>query len=265
MNKGRMTLGLLVVSLAAPGLYAQTGPAKPVAAAQGAPAAQAAVNPVDPASIEALKAMGAYLRTLKRFNVSTELTGERVLEDGQKLQHSALAEIDAASPNNLRARMSSARAEREIFYNGKKATLYLPDQKYYSTVDYSGTLGELVVEMEARYGVQIPMADLFLWGTPNAPLDSIQSAMFAGQDFIGTDLCNHYAFRQNETDWQIWITAGGKPLPRKIVITNRADEARPQSVSYYDWNLKPAFKDAIFRFTPPKGATAVELRSLEKK
>ena len=63
--------------------------------------------------------------------------------------------------------------------------------------------------------------------------------MNAGQDFVGDDLCDHYAFRQGKIDWQIWITAGGKPLPRKIVITNRADEARPQSVSLIDWNLKP--------------------------
>ena len=43
------------------------------------------------------------------------------------------------------------------------------------------------------------------------------------------------------------------------MITNRGDEARPQSVSLLDWDLKPTFKDSIFKFTPPKGATAVEL------
>ena len=113
--------------------------------------------------------------------------------------------------------------------------------------------------------MEIPLSDLFLWGTPAAPLDKIDSAMNAGQDFIGDDLCDHYAFRQGSFDWQIWITTGSKPLPRKLVITNRSDEARPQSVSLIDWNLKPTFKDAVFKFTPPKGATAVELRPLDKK
>ena len=72
-----LTPGLLALALAlaAPGASAQTA----------APAAAA----VDPASIQALKDMGAYLQTLKRFHVSTELTGERVLADGQKLQHMA--------------------------------------------------------------------------------------------------------------------------------------------------------------------------------
>jgi hypothetical protein len=246
----------LALSLAAPGIYAQNATVdttKPV------------VNAVDPASIQALKSMGAHLQSLKRFQVSTELTGERVLADGQKLQHTATADVSVERPNKLRARMFSSRAEREIFYDGKLATLYIPAQKYYSTVNFDDNVGGLVTKLEARYNVEIPLSDLFLWGTPAAPLDKIDSAMNAGQDFIGKDLCDHYAFRQGNIDWQIWITTGKKPLPRKLVITNRSDEARPQSISLIAWNLNPTFKDAVFKFVPPKGATEVELHSLEKK
>jgi hypothetical protein len=217
------------------------------------------VNPVDPAAIQALKDMGTQLQALKRFHVSTELTGERVLADGQKLQHVATAEMDVARPNRVRIHMSSARAERQLFFNGSTVTLYTPAQKYYSTVAFTGTLGDLVERLKARYDVELPLSDLFVWGTAAAPLDQMDSAMNAGQDFIGDDLCDHFAFRQGQIDWQIWITADGKPLPRKIVITNRADEARPQSVSLIDWNLKPTFADTVFTFTPPKGARAIEL------
>ena len=251
-----LALVLLTLALSAPFAHSQsTPPPEP---------AKAAASAINPGSIQALKDMGAHLQTLVRFSVSTELTGERVLTDGQKLQHSASAELDAHRPNMLRARMFSARAEREIFYDGKLATIYIPAQKAYSTVEFTGNLGELISKLEQRYGVEIPLSDLFLWGTPAAPLDKIDSAMNAGQDYIGKDLCDHYAFRQGNVDWQIWITTGSKPLPRKLVITNRSDEARPQSVSLIDWNLKPTFKDSVFKFTPPKGATAVELHSLEQ-
>ncbi len=245
---------LLILSLTAPGSYAQDAP-------KGS--AEPEANAVNPASIQALKDMGAHLQSLKRFKVSTELTGERVLADGQKLQRSATANLEVTHPNKMRARMHSSRAEREIFYDGKMATIYIPAQKTYSSVEFTGKLGELISKLEERYGVEIPLADMFRWGTPEAPLDKMDSAMNAGQDFIGDDLCDHYAFRQGDLDWQIWITTGSKPLPRKLVITNRSDEARPQSVSLIDWNLKPTFKDTVFKFTPPKGTTAVELRSLE--
>jgi hypothetical protein len=249
-------LGLLAVSLAVASAHAQTAAPS---------AAQPAANAVDPASIQALRDMGAYLQTLKRFRVSTELTGERVLADGQKLQHTATADMDVSRPNMLRVRMHSARSEREVFYDGKAFTLYTPVQKYYSTVEISEPIGGLIDRLEARYGVQIPMQDLFRWGTAAAPFDKIESAMNAGQDFVGDDLCDHYAFRQGKIDWQIWIETGAKPLPRKVVITNRGDEARPQSVQMFDWNLKPGFKDSVFRFAPPKGATKVEIVPLKTK
>jgi hypothetical protein len=173
--------------------------------------------------------------------------------------------MDVDRPNRLRALMRSARSQRELIYDGKTVTLFTPAQKYYSTVEFVGTIGELINRLEERFGVELPLSDLFLWGTPAAPLDKIESAMNAGQDFIGHDLCDQYAFRQGTIDWQVWITTGSKPLPRKIVITNRADEARPQSVSLIDWNLKPTFKDSVFMFTPPKGATKIEIVPLKTK
>jgi hypothetical protein len=188
-----------------------------------------------------------------------------VLADGQKLQHGATATLEVERPNRLRAVMISARSERRLIYDGKTVTLYTPAQKVYSTVPFTGSLGELVEQLENRYAVELPLSDLFIWGTAAAPIDKIESAMNAGQDFIGKDLCDHYAFRQGQIDWQIWITAGAKPLPRKIVITNRADEARPQSVSLLDWNLKPTFTNATFSFTPPKGATAIEILPRKSK
>jgi hypothetical protein len=256
MMRKMLLLSLLAMSVAASSALAQAAPA-----GSAAPAA----NAVDPGSIQALKDMGAHLQSLKRFQVTSELTGERVLADGQKLQHTAAAEMDVDRPNKLRAWMHSARSERELVYDGKTATLYAPAQKYYSTVDFVDTLGGLIDRLEAKYGVQVPLSDLFVWGTPAAQLDKIESAMNAGQDFVGNDLCDQYAFRQDKIDWQIWITTGSKPLPRKIVVTNRADEARPQSVTLLKWNLKPSFTDAAFKFTPPKGATAIEIVPLKTK
>jgi hypothetical protein len=203
--------------------------------------------------------MGAHLQSLKRFSVSIDLTGERVLEDGQKLQHTATADLFVDRPNRIRAAMRSARTEREIVYDGKAVTLYSPAQKYYSTVAFDGDLSALIDQLRTRYGVEFPLADLFAWGTPDAPTDQFESAMFAGQDFIGSDVCDHYAFRQKDIDWQIWIATGAKPLPRKIVITRRDDDARPQSVSILHWTTSPSFKDSVFTFRPPEGSKKIEL------
>jgi hypothetical protein len=245
-----LVLSLLAVSLAAASAYSQTAPAS---------AAQPAANAVDPAAIQALKDMGKYLQTLNRFAVSTEVTGENVLADGQKLQHTATADMDVQRPNKIRVVMKSARNERELVFDGKMVSLKTPAQKVYGTLELAGTIGDLIERLEGQYGMQIPLDDLFRFGTPAADFSKIESAMNAGQDFVDGDLCDHYAFRSDKVDWQIWIETGSRPLPRKIVITSRTDEARPQSVQFIDWNLKPAFKDAVFKFTPPKGGKKIEI------
>jgi hypothetical protein len=249
MVRRLLLLCLLALSAVAPGVHAQTAPA-----GTAAPAA----NAVDPAAIQALKDMGAYLQTLKRFHVSTQVTGERVLADGQKLQRMATAEVDAERPNRLRIAMQSARLQRVLYYDGKTFTLHQPSQKVYSSVEFEDDIPGLVGRLQ-KYGVEMPLTDLFVWGTPAAPIDRIESAMNAGPDFVDDDLCEHYAFRQGKFDWQIWVVAGNKPLPRKMVITRRDDDARPQSVHLIDWNLKPVFKSTTFRFTAPKGVTRVEM------
>jgi hypothetical protein len=251
-------------ALTAGGLCVTAGTACAQQPAPSQPAQeQPTTNPVSLESIQALKDMGAFLQTLRRYQATVEVTGERVLVDGQKLQHTAMATVAVSRPNKLRARIVSPRSERELVFDGKTVTLYAPAQKYYSTVEFVDTISALVTRLQEKFGVEVPLADLFLWGTPAAPVDQIQSGMNAGQDFVDEDLCDHYAFRQGNYDWQLWIMAGGKPLPRKVVITNRADEARPQSVSMIDWDLKPMFKDSTFTFKPPKGATKVEIVPLK--
>jgi hypothetical protein len=191
--------------------------------------------------------------------VSTERTGEKVLPDGQKLQHTATADLEVQRPNKVRVLMKSARNERVLIYDGKILSLNTPAEKFYGTLELEGTLGDVIDRLETKYGMQIPLDDLFRFGTPEARFDNIESAMNAGQDFVDGQLCDHYAYRSGKIDWQIWIASGSKPLPRKIVIVNRADDARPESIQLLDWNLKPTFKDAVFKFTPPKGSKKIEI------
>ena len=251
MLRNRWMLGLLAVLLLAPDLRAQT--------ASPNTAAPPAANAVNAGAIQALKDLGAHLQTLKRFQVTSNVSGERVLTDGQKLQHTASATLYVSRPDKVRVRMASARSQRDLIYDGRTVTLYTPAQKSYSTVDFSGTVGQLVGALQTKFGVEVPLSDLFVWGTPEAPVDSIESAMNAGQDLIDGEVCDHYAYRQGPLDWQIWISAGSKPLPRKLVITNRADEARPQSVSLIDWDMKAVAASSAYTFKPPKGAKAIDM------
>lgn len=222
-------------------------------------ASSSSQNLVDPAAIQSLKDMGAYLRSLRRYEVSLDLTGERVLQDGQKLMHSATADLQVAAPNRIRATTTTATSRRVLTYDGRRVSLLFPDSNYYSTVDFSGTVAELIDKLETNYRIEFPAADLFKWGTAAAPVTDIQSAMNAGQAIVGNTLCDHYAFRQPGIDWQIWLRAEGDRVPMKLVITSLGDEARPQSTTVFHWDFNPSFRDSVFSFVPPSGAKAIDM------
>jgi hypothetical protein len=130
---------------------------------------------------------------------------------------------------------------------------------YYATVEAPATIRLLADALDANYGISLPLTDLFLWGTEGASTEGITAATSLGTSVVGGTTCSHYAFRQDDIDWQVWIQKGDYPLPRKLVITTRTDDARPQYTASYSWDLAPSFNDAAFTFDAPEGALRVVL------
>jgi hypothetical protein len=219
---------------------------------------------VDPASIAALTSMSAYLRTLKTFQVEAATATDEVLEDGQLVKYNGTTNIVAQFPNKLLADVSSDRNERQYVYDGKTFTLLARRAGYYATVPAPATVRELADVLSAKYDIEVPLSDLFLWGAPGWNSASITSAVDIGPGEVGGTTCEHYAFRQEGVDWQLWIQKGDFPLPRKLVITTTTDPARPQHTAIYTWNLAPSVNDAAFTFTPPSGARKIVLATIEK-
>jgi len=227
-----------------------------------APAAAASADntpTVDPQAVAALEKMGRYLRSLKNFSLHGDTTIDVVTEDGQKLQFPGTVEYKVRTPNGLQLTWKTDRKERELFYDGKQLTIYGPKNKYYATVDAPPTLHELISVARDDYGIELPLPDLFLWGTPEAPVSALQAATFVGPARIDGTVTEQYAFRQDGVDWQLWLETGDKPLPRRLVITTTTDPAQPQYTTTLTWNTNAALKDSAFTFVPPKGAAKIEM------
>lgn len=206
---------------------------------------------IDTSAVNALKRMGTYLRTLNAFQIEADVTTEEVLRDGQKVQLENHVQLVASRPNRLRVEVSSDRKERLFVFDGKQFTLFAPRQKFYSTIDAPPTIVELATLLEDKYDVDLPLVDLFRWGTSDEQIRAIRAAKNIGPSTIDDITCQHYAFRQDGLDWQVWIQNGAYPLPLRIVLTTLTDEARPQHRAQYSWNLAPSFNEAAFAVQPP--------------
>lgn len=233
------------------------------ATAQQAPApAGSSPAAIEPAAMAALKSMGAYLRTLKSFQVEASTTTEQVLDDGQKVQVSGVTNLVARMPDRLRVDVVNDRHERLYLYDGKDFTLWARRVNFYATVPAPPTVAQLANALEQKYGIEVPLVDLFRWGAAGFTEPGITAAMDIGPSQVEGTTCEHYAFRQEGLDWQVWIQRGDDPLPRKLVLTTLTDQARPQHTATYTWNLAPSFNEAAFTFDPPPEAGRVVLAEI---
>jgi hypothetical protein len=232
-----------------------------VAAAPQAPAQS--TSDIDPDAMAALNKMGTYLRSLKAFQIRAAITSESVLDDGQKVETDLVADLLVDKPDKLRMEATGDKQHRTYFYDGKTFTLFAQRLNFYATVPAPPTIVELIDTLDEKFDIELPLVDMFTWGTPRAAVREIKSAMDLGPTSIGGVTCEQFAFRQPGIDWQIWIQSGDYPLPRKLVITTLTDEARPQYTSVYTWNLAPSFNEAAFVFDKPKDALKITFADVQ--
>lgn len=253
--RGGIRLAAAVAGAAALLVWAGIGPA----------VAQSPPGERDAKAIEALTSMGKYLRSLKTFTVSADTTTDEVLENGQKVQFGGTVRYQVQAPDRLRAEVRGERRHRQFYFDGKTITQYAPRVKYYASVPAPGTIAQALEMADKKYDIDVPLADLFLWGTDKSGVNDIREAMTLGVDRIGSADCDHYAFRQEGVDWQVWIERGKRPLPCKLVITTTDEPAQPQYSAVFKWDLAPKIDPATFTFVPPKDAKKIQVAPVASK
>ena len=236
-----------------------------LAAALAAPAAAQDDAPdpprIDPAALEAARAMGERLRALDAFTIEATLSTEEVLESGETLLHLERLTADIDPPGGLRMELRSPGRERVFLYDGARAVLWGPITRYYTAVPFSGTLTALVQETARRYDYHVPLSDLFLWGTEAADLARVTQAQYVGADYLGGRVCDHYAFRQEGVDWQLWIDTAEAGLPCAYRITDLSDPARPSFAATLTIGTGAVFDDRRFTFAAPDDAVEIPFQA----
>jgi hypothetical protein len=265
MNRLHITTAVLALALGT----GQTGMAQP-ARSQSPQASLALAQPaavasaVEEEAIEALRAMSRYLMTATTLEINTVGTLDVVTNDGQRIQLDGTTNYKIRRPGFVIDYRSDIKSRRFI-YDGRTFTVYSPTLGFYSTVPAPPTNREVLEAAYNRFGIELPLEDLFRWGDGSiedrtAALQSGSKVGTATLDGVATD---HYAFREADTDWQVWIQQGDQPLPLKLVIVDRTDPARPTFTSRMSWRFNPTFTDADFTFVPDANARRIQMATFQ--
>jgi hypothetical protein len=216
---------------------------------------------VDPDAQSVLAAMSNYLGGLRSFSFEYSAADEVVTTDGQKLQFLHSGEMTVQRPDKLHATRRGAAGTAEIFLDGRGLTLFGKNADGYLQLDASNI--DAAVEAVRKFGFDAPGADLLV----SAPLDGstadMTSGSHIGMTFIDGVEVHQLAFRGAEVDWQLWVTAGDKPLPVRYVVTTKSIGSGPQyTLQMRGWNIAPQVDAARFAFAPPQGARKLDPTSV---
>jgi hypothetical protein len=249
---GKKTFILAVIAILFLGFSGWGSASNPAPDPQGAP--QASPHPD-----KILKEMGDFLKSQKQFSFRAEITDDQVYAGGYKLQFSMDLEAFMRRPDKLRVNGRGDLENQEFFYDGKTLTIYHKDKNLYAIAPMPPTIEEALTKAHREFDVQVVLADLACSNVYDFMIDDVTKRLYVGLNRVRGVPCHHLAFDQDDLHWQIWIETGDKPLPRKMLITQKRLLGSPQWTAYLsDWNFSTELADSLFTFVPPAEARRIE-------
>jgi len=202
-----------------------------------------------------LKAMSDYVRNQKTIELTFDSDIEVITPQMEKIQFTNSGEVLLSRPDKLRAHRVGGYADVELYFDGKIASILGKNINGYAQFDAPGSVDQLIEALRAGYGIALPGADLLMSNSYDVLVAGVKEAKHIGRGVIDGRECEHLAFRNFDTDWQLWVEVGEKPIPRKLVITSKTLNNAPQytlRVKGWKTGVEPARE--AFTFTPPAGA-----------
>ncbi|MFG1477773.1 DUF2092 domain-containing protein [Xanthobacter sp. V4C-4] len=238
-------------ALAAPPASQPTSPAAPL------PLEDRAATTIDPAAVAALTRMGETLAALNSFELTARTTVEVTLKDEHQVQIGGVVHYWVKRPDRVRIDSETDTLSRQYFFDGKTFTLVAPNDRYFAQTEGRGTIRDTLAFAAQALDIEVPLADLFDWGTAEAPLKQFERGFYVGTAKIDGTTTEHYALIGKDFDFEIWIQQGDVPLPLKLSLVDHRAAAGPRFTATLSWRPDAAIPDDIFTFVPSKDVARI--------
>jgi hypothetical protein len=206
-----------------------------------------------------LKSMSDYVGSQQTIELTFDSDIEVITPQLEKIQFTNSGDALLSRPNGLRAHRVGGYADVAMVFDGKVVSIFARNLNAYAQFDAPGSVDQLFEALRAGHGVALPFTDLLLSNSYDALVAGVMEAKHIGRGVIDGRECEHLAFRNFDTDWQLWVDVGDKPIPRKMVITSKTLNSAPQyTLRVTGWKTGIATPPNAFVFTPP--ASAQKLR-----
>jgi hypothetical protein len=210
-----------------------------------------------------MKAMSDYMAAQKMISFGYDADLEIVTPDHQKLMLANSGTVDLSRPNKIRATRDGGFSDVEMIFDGKTLIVLHKNANDYAQADVPGTLDHLIDELRDKFHKPVPGADLLLSNIYDQLMPNVTDTKDLGSGVIGGTECDHFAFRTQEVDWQIWIAQGDRPYPCRYVVTTKLVDQGPQySVQVRDWKTGSEVATDNFAFVNATNAKKIDIVDL---
>lgn len=213
----------------------------------------------DAKALEILQSMGAYTSTLDRVMIRGVTLTDARLGAGLMVSNSTEVEVNIDRPVSLRINSFDGVASKDIYIHNESLTVFDSERNFYAQASVPAEVDEALEFALEEMDVEAPLMDLILRDSKTSFLGPRETILYLTDKarVAGVD-CHHIAIRGPESDVQIWVEEGDKPLPRKIMITSKWEGGAPRHIANLTWVTEPEFAPGTFEFNAPEGATKIE-------
>jgi len=202
-----------------------------------------------------LKAMSDYMGSQKTIELTFDSDIEVITPQLEKIQFANSGEVLLSRPDKMRAHRVGGYADVAMVFDGKVVSILGKSINGYAQFDAPGSLDQLFEALRVGHGIALPGADLLLSNPYGVLVAGVLEAKHIGRGVVEGVECEHLAFRNGETDWQLWVEVGNAPFPRKLVITSKTLNCAPQyTMRVKSWKVGVQPAADAFTFAAPAGA-----------
>jgi hypothetical protein len=235
---------------------------KPVYTVAEDPLSKGKAAAATPDPYETLKAMSEFLGKQQRFAFDASDTVDTLSAGGRRAEVTTQRTFLVARPGSVRATAQGDNLDRSISYDGKMLALHDRKKKLFGRAKAPETIDAMLESVARDYGVVLPLADLLYSNLYEVVTPRTENGTYVGLHKVdGTD-CHQLQFDGRYTSAQLWIEAGARPLPRKVVISykNSPDTQRYEA-TISKWDLSPKPAEGEFSVAPPAGVREIPIAS----
>ena len=217
------------------------------------PCALADDSPRDPLAL--YRDVVATLGAAETFSVHVEKQYDVILLDGAMVQYSAALDALVRRAGAFHLNYGDDLSAREAWYDGSTLTLIDHLSKVYAQVEASGRVESMLLDVDERYGLELPLAPLLSTRIAGDFESKVQSSTYLGLHDAEGEPCHHVLYRGANVDLQVWVTTDDEPLLRKMLVTFWQIEGSPQqTLIFTEWNLKARAGRRAFKPKLPDGS-----------